>query len=151
MALLNYTTSIEAVKTVGEIQGILAGHGAKSIKTDYSNDGQVEALSFLVLTPHGEVGIRLPIDPDAVLKVLTQQNRLGKVPKRYVNRAQATRVAWRIVKDWVEAQMAILETEMVKMEQIFLPYVITQSGRTLYEAMVDSHFQLGAGEGGKGE
>lgn len=147
MALLNYTTQIEAVKTVGEIQGILAGHGAKSIKTDYSNDGQVEALSFLVLTPHGEVGIRLPIEPDAVLKVLTEQNRLGRVPRRYINRAQAVRVAWRIVKDWVAAQMAILETEMVKMEQIFLPYVITQGGQTLYEVMIERHFQLGPGKG----
>jgi len=146
MPLLNYTTQIEAIKTVGEIQGILAGHGAKSIKTDY-DDGQVAALSFLVLTPHGEVGIRLPVDPDAVLKVLTQQNRLGKIPKRFINRAQAVRVAWRIVKYWVQAQMAILETEMVKMEQIFLPYVITDSGKTLYEAMIDRHFQLGPGEG----
>jgi len=151
MPLLNYTTTIEALKTVGEIQGILAGHGAKSIKTDYSDDGQVEALSFLVLTPQGQIGIRLPIAPDAVLKVLTQQNRLGRVPRRYLTHAQAVRVAWRIVKDWIEAQMAILETEMVKMEQIFLPYVITKSGQTLYEAMVDSHFQLGTGEGGKGE
>ncbi len=151
MPLMNYTTTIEAIKTVGEIQGILAGHGAKSIKTDYSADGQVEALSFLVLTLHGEVGIRLPVDPDAVLRVLTKQNRLGRVPKRYLNHAQAVRIAWRIVKDWIEAQMAILETEMVKMEQIFLPYVITQGGRTLYEAMSDRHFQLGPGEGGKGE
>lgn len=151
MPLMNYTTTIEAIKTVGEIQGILAGHGAKSIKTDYSADGQVEALSFLVLTLHGEVGIRLPVDPDAVLRVLTKQNRLGRVPKRYLNHAQAVRIAWRIVKDWIEAQMAILETEMVKMEQIFLPYVITRGGRTLYEAMSDRHFQLGPGEGGKGE
>lgn len=147
MTLLNYTTQIEAVKTVGEIQGILAAHGAKSILTDYGDDGTVEALAFQILTPHGNVAIRLPIDPEVVLKVLTQQNRLGKVPRRYLTHAQATRVAWRIVKDWVEAQMAILETEMVKMEQIFLPYVITQSGRTLYEAMVDRHFQLGPGEG----
>jgi len=151
MALLNYTTQVEAIKTVGEIQGILAGHGAKSIKTDYTGDGQVEALSFLVITPQGEVGIRLPIDPDAVLKVLTQQARLGKVPKRYINRPQAIRVAWRIVKDWVQAQMAILETEMVKMEQIFLPYVITDSGKTLYEAMIQRHFQLGPGEGDQSE
>lgn len=149
--LLNYTTQIEAVKTVGEIQGILAGHGAKSILIDYGDDGTVEALAFKVLTPQGDVAIRLPIAPDAVLKVLGQQNRLGKVPKRYVDKAQAVRVAWRIVKDWVEAQMAILETEMVKMEQIFLPYVITDSGKTLYEAMIDRHFQLGLGEGGKGE
>jgi len=151
MALLNYTTQIEAIKTVGEIQGILAGHGARSIKTDYSDDRQVEALSFLVLTPHGEVCIRLPIDPDAVLKVLTQQNRLGKVPRRYITRAQAVRVAGRIVKDWVQAQMAILETEMVKMEQIFLPYVIIDTGKTLYEAMIDRHFQLGPGKGDSSE
>lgn len=151
MALLNYTTGVEAAKTVGEIQGILAGHGAKSILTEYGDGGQIEALAFKVLTLHGEVGIRLPIDPDAVLKVLTQQNRLGKIPKRYINRPQAVRVAWRIVKDWVAAQMAILETEMVKMEQIFLPYVITGSGKTLYEAMIDRHFQLGLGKGEQGE
>jgi len=151
MALLNYTTAVEAIKTVGEIQGILAGHGAKSILIDYGHDGTVEALAFRVLTPHGDVAIRLPIDPEAVLKVLTQQNRLGKVPKRYLTHAQAVRVAWRIVKDWVSAQMAILETEMVKMEQIFLPYVITQEGKTLYEAMIDRHFQLGPGKGDKGD
>lgn len=145
MALLNYTTGIEAMKTVGEIQRNLVAHGAKSILTGYGEDGTIEALAFKVLGPQGEVAIRLPIDPDAVLRVLTKQNRLGRVPRRYLTHAQAVRVAWRIVKDWVEAQMAILETEMVKMEQIFLPYVITDSGKTLYEAMTDRHFKLGPG------
>lgn len=151
MPLLNYTTQIESIKTVGEIQGILAGHGAKSILTDYDEDGHIEALSFRVITPQGDVAIRLPIDPEAVLKVLTKQSRLGRVPRRYLTHAQAVRVAWRIVKDWVAAQMAILETEMVKMEQIFLPYVITDSGKTLYEAMIDRHFQLGPGKGGEND
>ncbi|MBA7560651.1 hypothetical protein ES708_02280 [subsurface metagenome] len=147
MALLNYTTSIEATKTVGEIQGMLAGHGAKSILIDYAADGQVEALAFKILTPQGEIGIRLPIDPEAVLKVLTNQNRLGKVPRRYANRPQAIRVAWRIVKDWVQAQMAILETEMVKMEQIFLPYAITKDGQTVYDLFEQRQIKmLGEGE-----
>lgn len=147
MPLLNYTTSIEAVKTAGEIQGILAAHGAKSILTDYADDGTIEALAFQIPSPQGEIGIRLPIDPEAVLKVLTHQNRLGKVPRRYITKAQAVRVAWRIVKDWVAAQMAILETEMVKMEQIFLPYAITKSGQTVYELFEQSQFKmLGEGE-----
>lgn len=30
--------------------------------------------------------------------------------------------------------MAILETEMVDMEEIFLPYVINRNGQTLYQA-----------------
>jgi len=148
MALLNYTTRIEAIKTVGEIQGILAAHGAKSILIKYADDNTAEALAFQISTPHGELAIRLPIDPDAVLKILQRQHSLGKLRSHQAiaDRAQAVRVAWRIVKDWVEAQMAILETEMVKMEQIFLPYVIIKEGKTLYEVMVDRGFLLGPGE-----
>jgi len=140
MPLLNYTTKIEAIKTAGEIQGILAAHGAKAILIEYESNGVVSALSFKVQTPYGEVGIRLPCDAVAVMRVLQRQ----KV--RNINYSQATRIAWRIVKDWVEAQMAILETEMVRMEQIFLPYVITPSGRTLYDTMLETQFQLPEGE-----
>ncbi|GAH98879.1 unnamed protein product [marine sediment metagenome] len=61
MPLLNYTTQIEAVKTVGEIQGILAAHGAKSILTDYADDHTIKALSFIVATPQGEIGIHYPL------------------------------------------------------------------------------------------
>lgn len=146
MPLLNYTTKIEAIKTVGEIQRTLANHGAKSILSDYDDQGQIEALAFRIITPHGDIGFRLPIDPAAVLKVLKQQNDMGKVPKAFVNHQQAVRVAWRIVKDWVEAQMAILETEMVNMEQVFLPYMISGNGRTLYEVMAETKFQITAGK-----
>lgn len=146
MPLLNYTTTIEAIKTVSEIQKILAKHGAKAILTNYNDEGLIEALAFKVATPYGEIDIRLPVDPDAVLNVMTRQNLQGKIPKSFVNRPQAVRVAWRIVKDWVESQMAILETEMVKMEQIFLPYVISQDNRTLYEVMVNGQFQITQGK-----
>lgn len=145
MAILNYTTTVEALKTVGEIQGILAAHGAKSIYMDY-DQGVVVALSFVVGTPFGEVPIRLPVKARAVLAVLEKQNGQGRIPRRFVNYPQAVRVAWRIVKDWVEAQMAILETEMVSMEQIFLPYMETKSGKTLYEVMVERHLALPEGK-----
>lgn len=46
---------------------------------------------------------------------------------------QAERVAWRIVKDWLGAQLAILETEMVPVQQVFLPYFVNRQGQTLYE------------------
>jgi len=142
MPLLNYTTTIQAMKTISEIQNILAKHGARSILTEYGPDGHVKALSFQVATPYGDLAIRLPVDPDAVLKILQRQG----VPKSYQNRPQAIRIAWRIVKNWVDAQMAILETEMVKIEQVFLPYVIASNGKTVYELMMDNRFQLGEGK-----
>lgn len=131
MSLLNYSTTVEASKTVMEIQKILVAHGAKSILTNYDKYGVIESLSFLVNTPQGEAGIKLPVNPQAVLKVMEKYG--SKVPYRLQTEAQAVRVAWRIVKDWVEAQMAILETEMVNLDQIFLPYIETQSGQTMYQ------------------
>jgi hypothetical protein len=103
-------------------------------------------LAFRVNTPHGELGFRLPIDVTATLRVFERQNRVGKMPRQYINEPQARRTGWRIVKVWVVAQMAILETEMVSMEQIFLPYMVMPTGKTLYESMVDSSFLLKEGE-----
>jgi hypothetical protein len=38
--------------------------------------------------------------------------------------------------------MAIVDTNMVQLEQVFLPYVITPDGRTLYERVRDTQFVL---------
>lgn len=144
MALLNYTTTIDEHKTVAEIQRILVVHGANSVRVDYQ-DGLVAALFFKVPTPQGELAFRLPARPEVTLNVLHTQWIQGKIPRRYVDKAQAVRVSWRIIKDWVEAQMAILETEQVRMEQIFLPYLLV-GDKTLYQSLVDSRFQLTQGK-----
>ena len=55
-------------------------------------------------------------------------------------RQQAIRTSWRILKDWVEAQMALLETDMVTMDEIFLPYMLS-GGQTFYQALVAGEFK----------
>ena len=135
MPLLNYTTKINVFATLGEIQGILVKHGAKKIVQDYDDDGSVTALTFGIDTPAGVRGVRLPANVDAVHAVLTKQ-------KVKCDREQAERVAWRIVKDWVEAQMAILESEMVQMDQIFLPYMVNNQGQTFFEAYRRNQLRL---------
>ena len=136
MPLLNYTTKIDVFTTVGTIQGMLVKHGAKKIMQDYDTEGHIEALYFMIDTPTGQRGIRLPANVDAVYKVLIRQ-------KVKCDRNQAERVAWRIIKDWVEAQMAILESEMVQMDEVFLPYMIHKSGKTLFEVYRDDQLLLG--------
>lgn len=143
MALKNYTTNICSARTIGEIQQILSKHGATAIMTEYE-DGEAIALSFKINTTRGEVGIKLPSNIDKVLRVLKNQRQKNTQIKD--TKEQATKVAWRIIKDWIEAQMAILETEMVDMEEIFLPYIINQNGLTLYQAFQNNQLFL---EGGK--
>lgn len=139
MPLLNYTTKVDVYATIGAIQGTLVKHGAKKIMQEYDDAGHITALSFMVETPAGPRGIRLPANAEAVQSVLARQ-------KVKADREQAERVAWRIVKDWVEAQMAILESEMVQLDEIFLPYmIISNSGQTLFERYRNNQLMLGDG------
>lgn len=145
MPLLDYTTSVPVSRTVAQIQAKLVEHGARAVMMEYDNRGRIKALAFKVVMPNGELPIRLPIDAAATLKVLQRQAQNREIPGRYANEEHAYRVAWRIIKDWVEAQMSLLETEMVKMQQIFLPYVITPDGQTIYDLMAGKGFLLGEG------
>lgn len=135
MPLLNYTTKVDVYTTIGAIQGQLVKHGAKKIMQDYDDDGRISALTFAIDTPVGVRGIRLPANVDAVHAVLHKQ-------KVNCDRAQAERVAWRILKDWVEAQMAILESEMVQLDEIFLPYMVGDNGKTVFQAYRNNQLLL---------
>jgi hypothetical protein len=81
--------------------------------------------------------------------VLRRQCSNGQVPRRYVDMAQARRVAWRITKDWLDAQLALIETEMVPLEQVMLPYMTTDSGQTVFEVLKDTQLKLPAPQDGR--
>ena len=140
MPLLNYTTGIEVDKTVAEIQKILTKNGANAILVENDDTGQIVALSFKVKMEQGDVGFRLPSDWRPVLHILEHD---PKVPRPKRTKEQALRVAWRIIKDWVEAQMAIVQTRMVKLDQVFLPYAVAKDGRTFYEVAMAGNLLAG--------
>lgn len=130
MALLNYTTEIDADKSAGEIAKCLREHGASAVMTEYDPGGQyVSAIAFKIPMPQGQMSFRLPSDWRPVQKILEQQKEKNK--RVNPSRDQAVRVSWRIIKDWVEAQMALVETQMVTTQEVFLPYVVMKDGRTL--------------------
>jgi hypothetical protein len=148
MGLLNYTTKIDADKTISEIQKILSKVGAMKIMTDYT-DGVVSALSFALKVNEQIIGFKLPCDWRPVYKILTKDKDFerywDKDKKAHLEsewRLQAVRTSWRIVKDWVEAQCALIETQMVKTEEVFLPYMVVKSGQTLFQEMSDTNFRL---------
>ena len=59
MAILNYTTTVDAFKTVSEIEYILMKHGARAILKDYDN-GSLTGLFFLIDRNGQQIPIRLP-------------------------------------------------------------------------------------------
>lgn len=139
MPLLNYTTKVAVDVTVGQIQKILASHGATAIMLKY-DAGELVGMSFRVDTTHGNLPFSFPVDIAKVQAVLGRQNQ-------HVDEARAARIGWRILKDWTEAQMALLETEMVELEEIFMPYLMVNESETMYHRMVASGYQLALEEG----
>jgi hypothetical protein len=119
--ILNYTTKIRPDRTVAEIQNILAAKGARRIAIDYA-DGKISAVVFSLDIAGKSAEFRLPARPDGVLAALRKQ----RVPSTYQTREHAESVAWRIVKDWVSAQLALVEAQQAEMAEVFLPYVIVR-------------------------
>lgn len=151
MPLKNYTTAIGALKSIGEIQGNLVAHGARTVMIGYGAFGNPESLSFEVFSAQGDISFRLPANVGKVQSLLEKQlydsnyrsyDSVYQAQRKEKLRKQAPRVAWRILKDWVDAQMAIIETEMVTLEEVFLPYMQVKDGRTLYQLMQHQGFLL---------
>jgi hypothetical protein len=155
---LNYTTSIPAAQTVGECQAILARSGAASVAVHYE-DGQPAGLSFQLKTPHEPRNFTLPVNVDGMQAVLRKAvARGGSLAALHTTRAKldsyATRkhaadVAWRVVKDWLEANLALIAAEMATLDEVMLPYlhVGDGEGRPLYQVYRDSEqAALPAGE-----
>jgi len=137
MAILNYTTSIKTEKTSSEIQKILVMAGAQAIMTEYDDDQILCAMSFKINTAHGVISFRLPANIEGVYRSLCNSSlRPG-----YKNREQAARTGWRILKDWIEAQLAMVEAEMCEMAQVFLSYAQNDQGQTVYQALEKGGFK----------
>jgi hypothetical protein len=135
MPILNYTTSIDPHKTVGEIQKLLASKGARGILLEYNEHGDPSVVAFQIEVRGQQLRYRLPCRAERVYDILGKQWRAGKVERRYTTMQHANRVAWRIIKDWIEAQLAIVEAGMVDMAEVFMPYQLMASGQTMYEVM----------------
>jgi hypothetical protein len=132
MPILNYTTSISSERTISDIMKCLVKHGATKIVSDYDADGIPSALTFCLRINITLVAFSLPANYQGVLKSMELDK---KIPRKFLTREQAVKVSWRIVKDWVEAQMAIVEAQLADMAEVFLPYAVTKKGNTLYSEM----------------
>ena len=96
-------------------------------------------LKWRMETPNGTMGFSLPINTDAVFEILTRDRVMKTNPGARMQ--QANRAAWRIIREWILAQMALIETEMVTVEEVFLPYMLT-GRQTLYQALSNGDLEM---------
>ncbi len=140
-AIKNYTTQVPANRSIDEIQQSLVSHGASGILFEYEKDtGRIAALKFLLPINDKSVGFALPVNWRLFQAVLKKQN-----VNRWDDEDYCYRVAWRNIRDWVLSQMALYETQMVELPQLFLPFAVGKNNQTLYEQVRNGNFLLGEG------
>jgi hypothetical protein len=140
--LLNYTTKVASAKTVAQIQEILGGKGASHVSVDYAN-GKATAVIFGLKIGANAIHFRLPCNVAGVSAALKKSSQRSAI---WRDQQQCERIAWRIVKDWVEAQMALVEANQAEMGEVFLPYAIHSDGETFFQHFKNKQLALGAGE-----
>jgi len=136
------TTKIATERTVAEIQKVLSQYGAQRIMTEYDN-GEVVSLSFEILVNNVELPFRLPCRWRFIYDIL-KSRRNKTISNRGADALadQSKRIAWRQILRWVESQLALVQTDMVKIQEVFLPYMMDVSGQTLYERLEQNKFNL---------
>ncbi len=137
------TTTKNPTETIGEIQRLLSKHGMRNAMLQFDDFGDVIAMSFTLRdnpTPY-----ILPAKHESIMK-MAERGETGY--KKTAEESQARRVAWRQVYRWIESQLAMVEVQMVEVEEVFLPYMMVDENRTIYQLVKDKGINLLA-SGGK--
>ena len=133
MALKNRTS--KGSNTFNKIQKLLAQNGANKVMFDYNRNGTVDAITFALDVDGKTMGFRLPAMVGNVAQIL-YGDLIEKFPDRkekYLE--QSYKTAWANIRDWIDAQLALVATRQVKIQHVFLPYMIMKGGKTLAEVI----------------
>ncbi len=130
MSLKNTYTKTPVATMLAEIQKALIRVKAIGMNFKFDGEGKISGLSFVLHIQDRDVNFLLPVNVEKVMIVLRKEDN----PRRD-DRDYAYRVAWANMRDWVTAQMALIETEMAEPLQVFLPYAMNRNGETLFEKL----------------
>ena len=137
------TTKIPTGQTVAEIQSILGECGVSAVMTEY-DQGEIKAVCFQIIFLDKNIPFRLPCRWEAIFDIFYRRKKNGTHDEEILEsmRNQAKRVAWRQILRWIEAQLALVDTNMVKIQEVFLPYIqMNLKGDTLYQHLEDKGFK----------
>ena len=141
MDLKNYTSGVPVSKTISRIEEILAKSGAAGIMKKYK-DGVLEAISFSIELPveKRQVAVQLPANVDAVYT--TMRNSIKRPRRDTLNKLkeQSERTAWKLMQDWVEVQISLIQIQKIDFMQVFLPY-IWNGEQTFYHVLKEQKFK----------
>lgn len=132
----NYTTQLSEDEIFKQIHKILASHGVKRTSFDYDDNGRAVAIEFVVEAGNERLTFRLPARFKEAEPLVAKARKAARLAASGEALKDASyRVVWTVIRDWLDAQMALIDIGASRLEEVFMPYMI-EGGQTLFEHFV---------------
>jgi hypothetical protein len=157
MFLKNYTSAVPVATTIARIEKALIHCKVSGITKEYGPAGEISALQFHIKldAANKALSIRLPADPEGALQALwldyigedkldlTGERMAWNSRKRKEKsdfRALAEQTAWRLMQDWVEVQLSMIQMKQADLAEVFMAYV-WDGRQTFYQAIKENGYR----------
>jgi hypothetical protein len=143
MNIKNYTSSVSIINSINRIEFRLSQAGATHIAKTYEKE-RPTGMIFQIPVNGFPLTFKVPSKVDKVYEYMLKQRKSPPTQSaKETVRQQADRTAWKILADWVDIQVSLIEINHVETIEAFLQY--TYDGRedkTLFEKMKQENFKL---------
>lgn len=144
MNIKNYTSNIDAPRSMARIEELLVEIGASNINKQYT-DKVCSGITFLLFDEllHQTMAFHLKAQVEECFTVLWSEVKRPQSNTKFVLQQQATRTAWKILSDWTEIQCSMILLKQAKPLQMFLPFIYdTKTRETLFDKVTSGKVKL---------
>jgi len=143
MNLKNYTSTVPVINSVNRIEYRLVQAGATHIAKSYENEKPTGIIFQLILN-EAPITFKLPAKIEKVIKYMRDQRSKPPTKQQLETLAmQAERTAWKILSDWVDIQVSLIQLEQAEASEVFFPYLYDgKTNETLFEKVKSGSLNL---------
>jgi len=147
MNIKNYSSSVEASRSMARIEELLVEIGATNINKQYENK-ICTGITFLLydLQLQQTLPFHLKAQVEECFTILWKDVKRPRPDTKDQLKKQAAKTAWKILCDWTEIQCSMILLGQAKPLQMFLPFMYDhKTSETLFDKVSSGKVKLIAG------
>jgi len=144
MNIKNYTSSIDASRSMSKIEELLVEIGATNINKQYV-EKVCTGITFLLFDQQLQktLPFHLKAQVQECFAILWKDVKRPRSDTRAILQQQANKTAWKILSDWTEIQCSMILLGQAKPLQMFLPFMYDmKTSETLFDKVTNGKLNL---------
>jgi len=144
MNIKNYTSTIDASRSMAKIEELLVEIGATNINKQYV-EKVCTGITFLLFDQQLQktLPFHLKAQVQECFVILWKDVKRPRSDTRAILQQQANKTAWKILSDWTEIQCSMILLGQAKPLQMFLPFMYDmKTSETLFDKVTNGKLKL---------